>query len=61
MPPEVVRVTVELSLSGERIAGRVLGDDGEQPFVGWLALLSVLEGAVGRLRETEIGPGEIAG
>lgn len=54
-------MTVELSLSGERIAGRVLGDGGEQPFVGWLALLSVLEGVVGRLRDTEVGPGKVAG
>ncbi len=58
MSPEVLRITVEVTDAGERIAGRVVSEAGEeQPFQGWLALLSELQSAVGQARESDNEPG----
>ncbi len=57
MQPAEAVVTVELSVDGEQIAGRVRSGDGpERPFSGWLQLLSAFQEVAGRLGEAEIEP-----
>ena len=47
-------LTVELSVDGEQIAGRVLSDDGpERPFSGWLQLLSAFQDVAGALGDAD--------
>lgn len=54
MPNDTVRVTIELTRSADQVSGRVAGEGiSEQTFTGWLALMSVLEGAAEGLRESE--------
>jgi hypothetical protein len=51
MNPTPTRITLELELEGDRIAGHVLSGDGsKRPFAGWLGLAAALENVISDAR-----------
>lgn len=49
-----LRLTVEITTTDDPLRGRLLHDDSpEEPFTGWLGLLSALQGQVRRRAEAD--------
>jgi hypothetical protein len=55
--PEPLRVCVELDPGGDAIAGTLWTGQGQQPFTGWLGLISGLENAITGWHQHTAGAG----